>query len=41
MSMNESITELISGVASIPWLCLAGKSHGKKEGNLPETKTKL
>jgi hypothetical protein len=29
MSINELVNELVNGVASRPWLCLAGKSHGK------------
>ena len=28
--VNELVNELVNGVASRPWLCLAGKSHGKK-----------
>ena len=31
MSISESMNELVNGVASRPWLCLAGKSHGKKD----------
>ena len=29
-----SISESMNGVASRPWLCLAGKSHGKKTKSL-------